>query len=468
MKKNGNSVEYLKIAYIGGGSRGWAWVFMADLARAKEISGTVYLYDIDKEAARHNEQIGNRIPQMKNGNGNFKYIAEDSLGKALTGADFVIISILPGTFNEMESDVHAPEQYGIYQSVGDTAGPGGILRTLRTVPMFEEIALAVKKYCPEAWVINYTNPMTLCVKTLYRTFPGIKAYGCCHEVFDTQRQLSELYTRETGKQATRNDVEVNIVGVNHFTWLTKAVCGGMDLFPLYKKMIDENPDGYKPLNDINWLNREFKTNYKVKFDLFNRYGYMAAAGDRHLAEFCPRNWYLKTPEKVEEYGFGLTSVKWRKDDMQQRLLRSERLLKGEEDIWFGDSGEEGVNQIKSLLGLGDFITNVNVPNNGQIENLPWGAVVETNALFSEDSVAPVNAGNIPTKLTPLIFPICAEQEALDEAAANRDLEAAFSVFAEDRSVTLDLDEARTLFKTMLQNTRKYLDPYYNIDAFCKK
>ena len=101
-----------------------------------------------------------------------------------------MISIMPGTFDEMESDVHAPEKFGIYQSVGDTTGPGAVMRALRTIPMFEEFAAAIREYCPQAWVINYTNPMTVCVKTLYRVFPKIKAFGCCHEVFGTQKLLA--------------------------------------------------------------------------------------------------------------------------------------------------------------------------------------------------------------------------------------------------------------------------------------
>jgi alpha-galactosidase len=165
-----NRAENVKIAYIGGGSRGWAWGLMSDLATATDMSGEVFLYDIDYEAAKTNEIIGNKIKESKDA---WKYTAVPTLGEALTGANFVIISILPGTFDEMESDVHTPEEYGIYQAVGDTVGPGGIVRAMRTVPMFEEIAHAVEQYCPDAWVINYTNPMTVCVKALYSAFPKI-------------------------------------------------------------------------------------------------------------------------------------------------------------------------------------------------------------------------------------------------------------------------------------------------------
>ena len=137
------TVKDLKLAYIGGGSRGWAWMLMNDLKKATNISGTVYLYDIDFEAAQHNEVIGNKID-----GDSWKYKAVETIGEALTGADFVIISILPGTFDEMASDVHTPEKYGIYQSVGDTAGPGGFIRAMRTIPMIREIADNVRRYCP--------------------------------------------------------------------------------------------------------------------------------------------------------------------------------------------------------------------------------------------------------------------------------------------------------------------------------
>lgn len=117
-------VKDLQIAYIGGGSRGWAWTFMTDLAMDEELSGTIRLYDIDAEAAKHNEIIGNRLSAREDVVGKWNYTVSDSLQSALTGADFIVISILPGTFDEMAVDVHMPERLGIYQSVGDTAGPG--------------------------------------------------------------------------------------------------------------------------------------------------------------------------------------------------------------------------------------------------------------------------------------------------------------------------------------------------------
>ena len=111
-----NAVKDLRIAYIGGGSRGWAWTFMRDLALEPALGGTIVLYDINKEAAKANEVIGNGITKRPEAVGKWKYVVADTLAEALTGSDFVVISILPGTFDEMESDVHEPEKYGIYQS----------------------------------------------------------------------------------------------------------------------------------------------------------------------------------------------------------------------------------------------------------------------------------------------------------------------------------------------------------------
>ena len=242
----------------------------------------------------------------------------------------------------MESDVHLPERLGIYQSVGDTAGPGGIIRSLRTLPMFVDIANAIKEYCPKAWVINYTNPMTLCVKVLYHTFPEIKAFGCCHEVFGTQKVLKGICEEVTGiKDIDRRDIMVNVLGINHFTWFDQASYKGLDLFPIYRDYIDKHfEEGYNE-PDRNWANSTFACAHRVKFDLFRRYGLIAAAGDRHLAEFMPGNEYLNDPETVKSWKFGLTTVAWRKNDLKERLAKSARLVSGEQEIELKPSGERG-------------------------------------------------------------------------------------------------------------------------------
>jgi len=461
MKFINGAVKDLTIAYIGGGSRGWAWGLMSDLAAEESLSGTVNLYDIDSEAAKNNETIGNSISNREEVKGKWIYKAVDSLKEALTNADFVIISILPGTFKEMASDVHIPEKYGIYQSVGDSTGPGGIIRALRTIPMYVEIAENIKEYSPNAWVINYTNPMSLCTRTLYKVFPDIKAFGCCHEVFGTQKLLaSMLYDMEGIDTPSRDEIKVNVLGINHFTWINKASYKGENLIPLYEKFVDKYyVDGFEDDDDEHWMNNSFVSANRVKFDLFKRYGAIAAAGDRHLAEFVPNSWYLKDPETVKSWKFGLTTVDWRINDLQDRLKKSKAYLTGEEKFVLKQTGEEGVHQMKALLGLGDIVTNINIPNKGQVEGIPLGAVVETNALLRKDCISPINAGSLKADVHGLVIRNVMNVETLIEAALTQNLKLSYNAFTNDPLVNIGLRESKSLFDEMINNTKNYLKGY---------
>jgi len=455
-----NKVSDVQIAYIGGGSRGWAWTFMTDLSMDPSISGTIRLYDIDEAAAKNNEIIGNHLTERPDTSGKWVYTTCKSLEEALTGCDFVVISILPGTFDEMASDVHLPERLGIYQSVGDTAGPGGIVRALRTIPMFVEIAKAIKACCPDSWVINYTNPMTLCVKTLYHVFPEIKAFGCCHEVFGTQKVLKGICEETFGlEEIDRHDIFVNVLGINHFTWFDQASYKGYDLFPVYRDYIEKHyEDGYDE-PDKNWANACFDCRHRVKFDLFNRFGLIAAAGDRHLAEFMPGTEYLKDPKTVADWNFALTTVDWRKEDLQNRLDRSHRLSSGQEEIELQPSGEEGILLIKALCGLERVVSNVNIPNTSlQIPNLPASAVVETNAVFSRDSIKPLIAGTVPDNILNLITPHVENHETVLKAALTCDRELVYKAFSNDPLVKGRASETdiKKLADDMIANTMAYL------------
>ena len=157
--------------------------------------------------------------------------------------------------------------------------------------------------------------------------------------------------------------------------------------------------------------------------------------------------------------FGLTSVAWRKEDLKKRLKRSADLVSGEEQVKINNTGEEGVNQMRALLGLSDLVTNVNIPNRGQIPNLPLGAVVESNAVFRADTINPVFAGEIPQEIYPLVSRVCAEQEAVADGIAKRDVEKIFMAFANDPLVTCGIEDARELFNQMCENTKAYLKDY---------
>lgn len=453
-------IDGIKISYLGGGSRGWARTLMNDLAAEPCLSGEVRLYDLDFGAAKDNEIIGNVLSARSDVPGKWQYRAVKTLKDALSDADFVVISILPGTFDEMESDVHTPEKYGIFQSVGDTVGPGGAVRALRTIPIYRDFARAIRTYCPKAWVINFTNPMTVCTRVLYREFPEIRAFGCCHEVFEVQRLIARIYEEKTGRKVRREDIRTNVLGINHFTWMDRIHCENRDILPMVRAFAEEHyQEGLVRNGENHWINHSFSACERVKFDLFLRYGILAAAGDRHLAEFCPGEWYLGSVENAhKKWKFGLTSVAWRRRDLAERLEKTRLLKEGTEFERF-DSGEESVGQIKALLGMGELLTNVNLPNTGQMKDVPLGAVVETNAVFSSGSVTPVLAGKLPAPVSGLVLRHVMNQETLVEAGFEEDMELAFGAFLNDPLVTLSVDDARNLFREMTSNTKKYI-PFY--------
>ena len=457
MQYANNKVKDITIAYIGGGSREWAWKLMMDLALEESLSGEVKLYDINYQLASENMEVGNKISKMDDAKGLWNYSTVKTLDEALTGADFVVLSILPGTFDQMASDVHWPEKYGIYQSVGDTVGPGGMLRAMRTIPIYIGFAEAIKNICPDAWIINYTNPMTICTRILYEVFPQVKAFGCCHEVFHIQSLLTEMVKEMIGdKDITRHDISTNVMGLNHFTWIEKASYKGFDLFPYFEKFINKYQDlGYDKHNLHFWPEDPFGYKALVVFDLFKKYGLIAAAGDRHLIEFFPEI-YLTDPGTVTSWKTSLTTVEYRIQQSENHKAYRQNVLHGNEFIKLTPSGEEGVRQVKALVGMGDFVTNINLPNRGQIDNITQGAVVETNALLKRDSIYPIISGSLPQTINKRIMMYVNQQELLITAAMVKDIDLAFEAFQKDPMISKRDIDTRKLFNEMVENTKEYL------------
>ena len=205
------------------------------------------------------------------------------------------------------------------------------------------------------------------------------------------------------------------------------------------------------------MNSTFACAHRVKMDLFRRYGLIAAAGDRHLAEFMPGELYLKDPQTVADWKFGLTTVAWRKEDLQRRKARSRRLVSGEEEIKLEPTGEEGILLIKALCGLERVVSNVNIPNRGgQIANLPPDAVVETNAVFERDAIRPVLAGSVPDPVRQLILPHLENHNRIMQVTLgdNRDVETVTEAFMNDPLVKgrATREDVQALVRDMMSAT----------------
>lgn len=462
-------MKNIKVAYIGGGSKAWARVFMTDLAVSEGICGEIALYDIDVPAAELNRRIGARINESPDAVSKWDYKVYTELGDALDGADFVACSILPGTFDEMESDVHLPEEYGIYQSVGDTVGPGGILRAMRTVPIYEGFARAIREHCPDAWVINLTNPMTACTKTLYDVFPEIKAFGCCHEVFHAQEFLCCAAHELLGVPLpTRHEMQIDACGVNHFTWITEANYNGTDMLAILPEFIDKFYEtGYCERPGVapdDFRDDPFRYGNKVKMDLFRRFGVLAAAGDRHLVEFMNNSWYMKDQRDAEKWLYHLTTVAYRKQDRINKINQSRRIADGEETIAVKHSDEEIVELMKALLGvIPPMVSNANTVNVGQMADMPPGSVVETNCVFSRDSVKPVVARPLPKAVSTLVLRNAMNIENTYYGIKHRDLNEIFEAFVnQPLCAGLAITDARELFERMVRATEEYLKPYFPV------
>jgi alpha-galactosidase/6-phospho-beta-glucosidase family protein len=445
----------LKIAYIGGGSRLWARNLMIDLAMCPDLTGEVALYDIDKDSARLNEKLGNWIQDQPGVVSRWHYIAVTTLQEALQSADFVIISIQPGPLEIMAEEIALAEEYGLFFPVGDTTGAPGLIRGLRSVNIYKDFAETIAAVCPNAWVINYTNPMTICTRTLTRVVPRLKVFGCCHEVFGTQALLAQI----TGQYLNiaspcRDEIQVNVMGINHFTWVDRALYQGHNLFDILKKHL-EQPGTLRVYSQIeveSW-NDWFHSAEQVKFTLFQRFGILAAAGDRHLVEFLPG--FIQSPEILFKWGVIRTPVSWRVERWTSAPQKTRDLISGVTPFVLEQSGEEGINMIRALLGLGDLVTNVNLENIGQISNAPLHAVVETNARFSLSNISPLSAGALPAGIEPLIHRHISNQELIIEAALTKNMDLAFQAFFNDPTNHLPIDTSWRFFNKMLQVNQKY-------------
>ena len=439
-------MENTRICIIGGGSRQWAIRFLMDLSLQDKIGAHVALYDIDRKAAENNKEVAERIFRI-NGKSHLSVSVASTLDEGLKGVDFIIIAIEPGCIDIRQYDLGLPEEYGIYQSVGDTTGPGGLMRAWRALPLFFDFARAIEKNAPNAWVINYTNPMTLCTAALYKAYPGIKALGCCHEVFGTENFIASIIAKKEGIETPdRRDVMVDVSGLNHFTFVTKALYKGVDYIPYLKEMVKDPstfPDltekAKKRVADGKW----FESDHLVALSFLRDFGTLGAAGDRHLAEFVP--FFLNSDEEAWRYGFIRTPFSYRVEEDKRKKSK----VYTDEELVAAPSDEEGVDILLSLFGERTLKTNVNMPNRGQVRYLKEGHIVESNGYISADSIVPIVSTDPSLAVQSMVKRVETEQDLALEAVWNNDMDLLFQAFISDPLVNINVDKAHELFTRMI-------------------
>jgi alpha-galactosidase len=306
--------------------------------------------------------------------------------------------------------------------------------------------------CPDAWLLNYTNPMTTLCRAVSRE-TRVKTIGLCHEWLGVRRHLATLFGgREPEVQAT-------LGGINHFTWITGLRIGGQDAFPRFREMAARILAG-DLLVDVDET-RSYADHFKVKSRLFQLYGALPAAGDRHVAEFFP--YFLSDgADRGATYGVWRTTVDERYEWQAQARAIIEGLLSGKIDLrphLRQDSGEAANKIIRALLGGEPYSGPVNLPNSGQIADFPLDAVVETFGAVDASGASPIPFGHLPRSVASVVRRHVDNQEMTVEAAVTGNRDLALQVLAND-PMLCDLASAETMLEEMLEANRRYLPRFF--------
>jgi len=412
----------MKIASIGGGSVQWTTTLVTDMALTETLAGaTLVLHDIDADALDLLTRASQHIVEQAGSGMTIGATAERA--EALREADFVILCVAIGGLAAMRYDLEVPERYGVYQSVGDTVGPGGLARGLRHVPFAVQVAREMEQLCPKAWLLNLTNPMTTICRGVTRA-TSIRTIGLCHEVTDVRHHLAMLLNVPV------ETISFEVAGINHLPVLLRCSAGGRDGTAMVRDWLAEHgPFEFVGEVELNNPFDVFIDRLAVKLALFQNLGVLFGAGDRHVAEFLP-GFLTEATAYGRRYGILLTNVAQREEMARARRVRIEQFVAGGWEP-LRRSEEQLAPVMAALAGgpSGQFV--VNVPNRGQIDNLPREAVVECMAEVGPLGVRPLAVGPLPHAAYAVIAPHVARQELIVEAALTGQRQPALAALATD-------------------------------------
>jgi alpha-galactosidase len=437
-----------RICIVGGGSYNWTPIMLRDIAAMKDLSGTIVLHDIAPEPLEDLQRLGRKI--MSAADADFAVETTTDLDAALRGAEFVIVTITTGGLEAMRQDLDIPLKYGIYQAVGDTVGPGGLSRALRNIPVMVEIARAIERVSPDAWLLNLTNPMTTLTRAITKT-TNLKTIGLCHELFGVRGTIKEMFG------VGNDDLQMRVAGVNHLIWLLDLKIRGQDGLQMIRDFVGSGRQIPVRTSGAARLFPSFRDHWQVKLALFEIFGYLPAAGDRHVAEFFP---YFLTEENHAgaDYGVGLTLIEHRYEVARMAQSAIREAIESAEPPPIGRSEEEVVDIIAAVANGRSVHTIVNLPNRGQIDNLPRDAVVETMGIVGPSGAYGVSVGALPLGVLNTIQPHVLNQELIVDAALSGDRQLALEALLNDPLVH-DFRTAPRMLDELLKAQAAYLPQF---------
>ena len=434
-----------RITFIGAGSIGFTRTLVRDILTFPRLADAeLVLMDIDAERLEFAERSVRRIIEL----GNYPATVKTTLSRAeaLQGADVVMVTILAGGVHVWRHDIEIPKQYGIDINVGDTRGPSGIFRALRTIPEMLAIAKDMEKYCPNAMMLNYTNPMAMLCRAMQRE-SNIAITGLCHSVQGT----AEMLARWIG--VPYEEIDYLCAGINHMAWYLRFDHKNQSVYPLIRAAMDK-PEVY---------NEEI-----VRNEMFLHLDYYVTESSGHNSEY--NAWFRKRPDLIEKYcthGTGWNPGKHAY--ILDEYLRRENEWRADARSWFDgsaqlklDRGHEYAAYIVNALEGGEpFRFNGNVRNTGLITNLPQDACVEVPVFVDKDGLHPVHVGALPPQCAMLTNLSAQIEELAVDGAISGDPRKVYQAILNDplTAAVLAPNEIRDMVNAMFAKNQAYLPQF---------
>lgn len=368
-----------KIAFIGAGSTVFARNVLGDCLLTESLRESEFaLFDIDPQRLKDSEMMLNNLNNNTGGYG--KIVAYTDRRAALKDADYVICAIQVGGYEPSTViDFEVPKKYGLRQTIADTLGIGGIFRALRTLPVFQGIAQDMEEVCPDAWLLNYVNPMAILTGYMQR-YTGVKTVGLCHSV---QVCVPHLFH---GLGMSTENVQWKIAGINHMAWLLEVTRNGEDLYPEIKRRA---------------LARTEKHDDMVRYEMMKQFGYYVTESSEHNAEYLPYFIKSRNPELIERFNIPLDEYPRRCINQIKGWESMRAELVENKNLTHTRSHEYGSYIMESMETDVPYKIGGNVLNTGLITNLPQEACVEVPCLVDKSGVSPTYVGALPEQLAAL-------------------------------------------------------------------
>ena len=435
-----------KIAFIGAGSFGFTRGLVRDILTFPALAdSTLALIDIDEERLSFIKKAVDRIVEA--GGYPAKVVATLDRAEALDGADGAVCTILQGGVEVFRTDIEIPAKYGVDINVGDTRGPSGIFRALRTIPVMLDICSDIEEYCPDATFLNYTNPMAMLCRAMQGEHPSLTISGLCHSVQGTAHMLAHWIG------APVNEITYRCAGINHQAWYVDYEWNGKDAYPLIREAVETRPEVY---------NAE-----QVRNEMFLHLGYYVTESSGHNSEYNP--WFRKRKDLIEKYC--TTGTGW--NPGRHRYILDEYLKVNE--TWRGNIQaelgklvrlERGHEYAASIFNatIGDgtlFEFNGNVPNHGIIDNLPSGCCVEVPVLASKRGLDAMHVGPLPPQCAILNNISVGCEELAVEGCIEGNRDKVFHAICYDplTSAVLSLAEIRSMVDEMFEANGDWLTTF---------